>query len=91
MELSITKERVLEAAKTSNDAGVILKALFPEAFELEYIKPFVVSDITYETTGIFIGRDFAPIKNLNGKCVMISKDLWRVHSENDEYITLVNK
>jgi hypothetical protein len=35
MELTVTKEKVLEAAKTSDSAKEALKVLFPEVFKVE--------------------------------------------------------
>ena len=58
-ELTITKERVLEASKSCGEARSVLKVLFPEAFEreVEEVDIFDECTISHEGNGILFMHD----------------------------------
>ena len=57
--LTVTDDRVREAARNCGDARNVLKTLFPEAFEPEYVE-FTESNMTEfigpRVSGVFQGR-----------------------------------
>ena len=75
--MNITKEQVIEAAKQTTVEGA-LKMLFPKCFErgMEEIKPFEVDKNCMgdncEYNLIFIAENFAPSRELIGKCFGLS-------------------
>lgn len=59
MECKVTKEKVLEAAKTSVEAEEALKILFPEVFESEYFdfgKEKLITTSFYVNDPLMIGE-----------------------------------
>lgn len=73
MNLETTKERVLEAAKQSDEVKAALKTLFPEMFgggqPVEIVK-FKVDEFQYDKL-VFIGKYLAP-PGLECKCLMLT-------------------
>jgi hypothetical protein len=74
MELKITKERVLAAAKECSNAGQVLKKLFPEVFEDDIPK----IDWGKLTTSLYdnvvcIGNHFVE-ERFRMNCIIMGKD-----------------
>ena len=62
-ELKISKEKVLKAASTCNEAKVVLKVLFPEAFEEVY---------PVETLKLHIDKDWIRSGREGFRCILSS-------------------
>lgn len=89
MELKITKERVLEAAKDCADAKRVLTKLFPEVFVADYVQVDAslsiktkdgYNAITRRNGGHYVGApylgaafDWAIIKDNEGMSVLVGK------------------
>lgn len=82
--LKTTKERVLEAAKTSKEAEKALKELFPEIFPPEPFEFGKEFKITTESSPLFIGKALAPA-GLYQKCLIVGSSCEIKVQEHDGY------
>ena len=81
-ELTITKEKVREAAAKCSTADATLRALFPEAFG-EVFEFGNVWRISLHNDGpMFIGDGYAP-KGLEHKCLVVSTG-WEMRTQQHE-------
>jgi hypothetical protein len=79
MNLTVTKDKVVEAASKCSTANQVLRVMFPEAFEPEKPEPFKFGrehTINVNTEGVrplMIGTAVAP-SELREKCLVVGLD-----------------
>lgn len=84
MELKVTEEKILEAAKQCSSAERVLRAMFPEAFEGELFeflnedkanKKFILS---YTSNPLFIANDISKTDYDRGKVLLMDQEYYEV-------------
>jgi hypothetical protein len=93
MNLTITKDKVVEAASKCSTANQVLRVMFPEAFEPEKPKPFkfglhhIIPDGHHGPLVVMHSGRYCP-PELGGKCLMVGED-YRMETQEYEGQTLL--
>lgn len=77
MELKVTKEKVLEAAKVSKEGKEVLTKLFPEVFEEEYFdfgNECLIDDTFKDSSPLTIANGMARNSNEVSKVLLVNQD-----------------
>lgn len=78
MELKVTKEKVLEAAKVSKEEKEVLTKLFPKVFEEEKYFDFgiecLINDTFKPTSPLVIAYGMARNKGERSKVLLVNQD-----------------
>jgi hypothetical protein len=87
MNLTVTKDKVVEAASKCSTANQVLRVMFPEAFEPEKPEPFKFGpEFRLDTAShilsvpVYIGNSLAP-DGLQRRCLIIQEG-WVMKAEN---------